>query len=185
MKRTVRIMGLALAAIVLFGMAGMAQDVEPPFTWKGKGVATILSEFGTNDIEFDIKFSIDTEGTVKGKTSNEDGESSIKHLFYAQKKEYEFAGLFSRKAILILLINEDGDNPMLCVLNGRFLLDKFFYGEALITKYEAGSEVAKGLEIGSDIATEIDEDYLPSDLKSALKKCIPFGAVQIKGEYAE
>ncbi|MBA7539115.1 hypothetical protein ES705_31393 [subsurface metagenome] len=35
---------LAFIAAVVVGMPCMAQDVEPPFTWEGKGSGTFISE---------------------------------------------------------------------------------------------------------------------------------------------
>lgn len=174
-----------MAAVALWGMASLAQEVEPPFTWNGKGVATVIAEYGVNDINFQIDLSVDAQGGFKGKTSNEEGESAIKHVFYGERMDYEIPGLFSRKAIVVLLINEGGDNPMLAVLNGRLLAGRLFSGEVLLKRYEAGSESDKALGVGNPVATPIDEDYLPSSLKAALKKCAPFGTVKIEGAYKQ
>jgi len=63
----------------------MAQDVEPPFTWEGKGSASFISEGGIEDIDFQFELSIDEQGMFEGQTSNEDGTSKIKHVFYTEK----------------------------------------------------------------------------------------------------
>ena len=52
-------------------------------------------------------------------------------------------------------------------------------------RYEPDSETDKALGVGNPIATRIEEDNLPSSLKSALKKAIPFGTAKIEGAYQE
>jgi len=81
------------------------------------------------------------------------------------------------------MFNEYGDNPMLSVLNGRILLDKFFYGEEMLTSFEEDSDIAKALGVGNPQATLMEDDELPSSVRSALKKCFPFGMVKIEGDY--
>jgi hypothetical protein len=174
---------LAVFAVVMMSMLCMAQDVEPPFTWEGKGSGSLISENGIEDLEFDFELSIDEQGMVKGQASNEDGASKIKHYFYTEAKQYDFPGFFSRNIVIVLLINEYGSDPMLSVLNGRVLLDKFLYGEVMLTRYEEGSDIAKALGVGNPEATLIERDELPNSLKSALKKCFPIGVVKIKGDY--
>jgi len=174
---------MTFAAAVVMGMPCMAQDVEPPFTWEGKGTVWFISEGGTEEIDFQLEMSIDEQGMVKGQTSNEDGISKIKHVFYTDTKQYDFPGFFSRNLVIVLILNEYGNTPMLTVLNGRILVDKFFYGEAMLTRYEEGSDTAKALGIGNPQATLMEDDELPNSVKAALKKCIPFGMVKIEGDY--
>jgi len=183
MKHSTKAFVLTFLVAVIIGMPCMAQDVEPPFTWEGKGSASFISEGGIEEFDFQFEMSIDEQGMVDGKASNEDGTSKIKHVFYTEKKQYEFPGFFSRNLVIILVINEYGDNPMLSVLNGRILVDKFFYGETLLTRYEEGSDTAKALGVGNSYATLMEDDELPGSLKSALKKCLPFGVVKIEGDY--
>lgn len=174
---------LAFVAAVMMGMPCMAQDVEPPFTWEGKGSASFISQGGTEDINFQFELSIDEQGMFEGQTSSEDGTSKIKHVFYTEKKQYDFPGFFSRNLVIVLMIDEYGDNPMLSVLHGRILVDKFLYGEVMLTSFEEGSDTAKALGIGNPQATLMEDDELPSSLKSALKKCLPIGMVKIEGDY--
>ena len=173
----------AVFAVLMMSMPCMAQDVEPPFTWEGKGSGSLISENGIEDLEFDFELSIDEQGMVKGQASNEDGISKIKHYFYTEAKQYDFPGFFSRNIVIVLLINEYGSDPMLSVLNGRVLLDKFLYGEVMLTRYEQGSEMARALGVGNPEATLMEGDELPNSLKSALDKCLPFGVVKIEGDY--
>jgi hypothetical protein len=72
---------------------------------------------------------------------------------------------------------------MLSVLDGRVLVDKFLYGEVMLTRFEEGSDTAKALGVGNPQATLMEDDELPGSLKSALKKCLPFGMVKIEGDY--
>jgi|GEM_PF-285772 len=183
MKLSTQAFVMTFAAAVVMGMPCMAQDVEPPFTWEGKGTVWFISEGGTEEIDFQLEMSIDEQGMVKGQTSNEDGISKIKHVFYTDTKQYDFPGFFSRNLVIVLILNEYGNTPMLTVLNGRILVDKFFYGEAMLTRYEEGSDTAKALGIGNPQATLMEDDELPNSVKAALKKCIPFGMVKIEGDY--
>ena len=159
--------------------------MEPLFVWKGEGDAAFLSEYGTEGIDFEFELSVDQQGMFEGQTSNEDGVSKIKHLFYSEKKQYDYPGFFTRNIVIVLLLNEYGNDPMLSILNGRLLMDKFFYGEVMLARYEAGSDTAKALGVGASEATLMDDDELPYEVKSALKKCLPIGAVKIEGDYKE
>jgi len=84
---------------------------------------------------------------------------------------------------LFLCSTNNGDNPMLTVLNGRILVDKFLYGELMLTRYEAGSDIARVLGVGNAEATLIEGDELPSGLTAVLKECFPIGVVKIEGDY--
>jgi len=183
MKHSTKAFVLTFVAAVMMGMPCMAQDVEPPFTWEGKGTAWLISEDGTNEIDFQFELSIDEQGKVDGKTSREDETSKIKHVFYTEKKQYDFPGFFSRKIVIVLMFDEYGGNPMLGVLNGRILVDKFLYGEIMLTGYEQGSDTARVLGVGDPEATLMEGDELPNSLKSVLKKCFPIGTVKIEGDY--
>ncbi len=174
---------LAFVAAVMMGMPCMAQDVEPPFTWEGEGSGSFISEYGIEEADLQFELSIDEQGMFEGQTSTDDGTAKIQHVFYTETKQYDFPGFFSRNLVIVMMINEYGDNPMLSVLNGRVLLDKFLYGEVMLTRYEEGSDTAKALGVGNPVATLMEDDELPGSLKSALKKCIPFGVVKIEGDY--
>jgi hypothetical protein len=183
MKLSTKTFVLTFFSAVTMGMPCLAQDVEPPFTWEGKGSLSFISENGIEDINFQFELSIDEQGMFEGQASNEDGTSKIKHVFYTEKKEYDLPGFFSRKLVLVLVINEYGSNPLLVALNGRILVDKFFYGEEMLTRFEEGSDIAKALGVGNPYATLMEDDELPYSIKSALKKCLPFGVVKIEGDY--
>ncbi len=183
MKLSTKTFVLSFVAAVMMGMPCIAQDVEPPFTWEGKGSVWFFSEGGMEDIDFQFELSIDEQGMFQGQTSNEDGTSKIKHVFYTEKKQYEFPPLLSRNLVIVLMIDEYNDNPLLCVLNGRLLIDKFFYAEMMLTLFEEGSDTANALGVRNPQATLMEDDELPGSLKSALKKCLPFGVVKIEGDY--
>jgi len=183
MKRSMQTVVLTLIAVVMMGIPCMAQDVEPPFTWEGKGQLSFINQGGIEDIDFQFELSIDEQGMFEGQASNEEGTSKIKHVFYTDTKQYDFPGFFSRNLVIALVINEYGDNPLLAVLNGRLLVDKFFYGEEMLTRFKEDSDIAKALGVGNPQATLMEDDELPGNVKSALKKCIPFGVVKIEGDY--
>jgi len=183
MRHSTRTLVLAFVAAVMVGIPCMAQDAEPPFTWEGKGSGSFIGEGGIEEFNFQFELSIDEQGMFEGQTSNEQEVSKIKHVFYTEAKQYDFPGFFSRKLVIVLLINEYGDTPMLSVLNGRILVDRFLYGEVMLTGYEEGGDTAKALGVGNPEATLMEGDELPSSLRSALKRCIPFGTVKIEGDY--
>ena len=174
---------LAFVAVVMMSMPCMAQNVVPPFTWEGKGSGSFISEYGIEEADLQFELSIDEQGMFEGQTSTDDGSAKIQHVFYTETKQYDFPGFFSRNLVIVMMINEYGDNPMLSVLNGRVLVDKFLYGEVMLTGYEEGSGTAKALGVGNPVATLMEDDELPGNLKSVLKKCIPFGVVKIEGDY--
>lgn len=183
MRLFTQIVAAAVAVAALLGTVSLAQEVEPPFTWKGKGVVTFLAEQGVKDVSFNFELAVDSSGGIKGKTTSDEGESTIKHLFYGERVEHPIAGYYSRKAMLVLAINPEGDNPVLAVLNGRLLAGKFFSGEALVKRLDPDSETDKALGVGDPVATLIEEDSLPFALKSAVKKLMPIGTVKIEGAY--
>ncbi|MHC4627879.1 MAG: 3-keto-disaccharide hydrolase [Planctomycetota bacterium] len=183
MKHSRKKLVLAFVTAVMMGIPCMAQDVEPPFTWQGKGSGTFISEEGTTDINFQFDLSVDEQGMFRGQASNEEKPSKIVHVFYTDPKQHELPGLFSRNIIIVFLLNEYGDNPVLSILNGRVLVDRFIYGEVLLTKYEVGSDTAKALGVGNPEVTLMESDELPDSLKSVLRKCLPFGMVNIEGDY--
>ncbi|MDP8246077.1 MAG: hypothetical protein P9L94_18485 [Candidatus Hinthialibacter antarcticus] len=176
---TVSVFALCLAAIPT---ASFSQDVQLPLTWNGSGDTTFIAEYGTNSIDFDINIKVAEDGTVTGGTSTDEGDAKIKHLFYGEKKEHQIPGLKSQKIILVLLLNEYSSDSALVVLNGTILSDRFFFGDISFAQYEQGGSIAKALQVNDKIATEIYEDYLSSELKSALKQCLPFGTFKAEGK---
>jgi hypothetical protein len=183
MKDSIKARVVAFVAAMLMGMPCMAQDVELPFTWEGKGSGSFISQGGTEELDFQFELSVDERGMVEGQTRSENGIARIMHLFSTERKQYDFSGLFSRNIVIVFVLNEYGDTPMLSILNGRMLADRFFYGEVMLTRYEEGSDTAKALGIGDPQATLMEGDELPSALRSALRKCIPFGVVKIEGDF--
>jgi len=181
--KSIKAIVVAFVAAVMVAIPCMAQDVQPPFTWAGKGAAWYISEQGIEDTEFRFELSVDEQGMVSGQASNEDGVSKVKHIFYSEPKQYDWPGYFSRKIVFVLLFNESGGYPMVGVYNGRLLMDKFLYGEILLTGYEAGSDTARTLGVGDAEATLIEGDELPYNLRSTLEKCFPIGVVKIEGDF--
>jgi len=183
MRHPTKKIALLFFVAMVMSIRCMAQDVELPFTWEGKGSGTFISEYGTDEFDFTFELSVDEQGMFKGQATNEDGVSKIQHIFYSEKKEYDFPGFFSRNIVIVFILNEYGSDPMLSVLNGRVLVDKFLYGEVMLTRYEQGSDTARALGVGNPEATLMEGDELPNSLKSALKKCLPFGVVKIEGDF--
>lgn len=182
MRQWTRTLVITVIAALIIGVSCLAQSVEPPFAWEGEGKASLISEDGITEIQFDFELSVDEQGVFEGQTSNEDGASRVKHVFYADEEHHEF-GVFSRKVALVLAVNEYGNDPILSILNGRLLVGRFFYGEVLFARYEAGSDTAKALGVGRSEATYMPDGELPWSVKSVLKECLPVGTVQIEGRY--
>ena len=174
---------LTFVAAAMMGMPCMAQDVEPPFTWEGKGVASLFVGGGIEEMKFKFEMSVDEQGMFKGQASDENGSSKILHVFYTKPKQYDFVGFFTRNIVIVLMANESGDSPMLSVLNGRILVDRFLYGEVMLTGFEERSDTAKALGVGNPEATLMEGDELPDTLKSVLKRCFPVGIAKIEGDY--
>ncbi|MHC4700875.1 MAG: hypothetical protein ACYTFQ_09895, partial [Planctomycetota bacterium] len=183
MNRSTRTFLLAFVTAAMTVVPCVAQDVEPPFTWEGKGSGSFMSARGSEDLDFQFELSVDEQGMFKGGTSSDEGPSSIKHVFYTEKKQYQFPGFFSRNIVIVFTFTDNSGVPILSVLNGRILLDKLLYGEVMVTRYEEGSDTARALGVGNPEATLMEGDELPYSLKSALKECVPFGTVQIEGDY--
>jgi len=183
MRHSTKKLVLACVVAVTMTMPCMSQDAEPPFTWVGKGAGSFISEGGFEELDFQFELSVDEQGVVKGQTSSENGIARIKHVFSTEPKRYDFPGFFTRKIVIVFMVNEDGGTPMLYILNGRVLVDKFLYGEVLLTTYEEDSEIAKALGVGDPEATLMEGEELPSSLKSVLKKCFPIGIAKIEGDY--
>jgi len=96
---------LAFVAAVMMGIPCVAQDIEPPFTWEGKGSGSFISEYGTEKADLQFELSIDEQGMFEGQTSTDDGDAKIQHVFYTEKKQYDFPGFFSRNLVIVMLIN--------------------------------------------------------------------------------
>ena len=175
---------LACVTIAMIGMPCVAQDVEVPFTWQGKGTGSFPGDQGIEEVDLQLELSVDAQGMVSGKAMTDDGASPIKHVFYTDKKSYdEIPGFFTRKLVIVFLIDEYGDNPMLAVVNGRALTDKFLYGEVMLTRYETDSETSKALGVGNPEATWMVGDEPSSRLKSVLNDGLPFGTVKFQGDF--
>ena len=181
MKHFTRAAGMAVVGIMLLPAVCMAQ--EPPFTWEGKGVSTFVGEYGMEELEFAIKIHINEAGEVKGEASSDEGGADIERLYYSAEKDYEWGDFSTRRVIVVMILDKASDSPTLIVMDGRTLSDKFYYGETLIRKYEAGGELAKALEIGDKTAAEIYEDYIPSGIKTARKECVPIGCFKMTGKF--
>ncbi|MHC4586192.1 MAG: hypothetical protein ACYS3N_16805 [Planctomycetota bacterium] len=84
MKISIKSFVLTFIAALTMTMPCMAQDVEPPFTWEGKGSVSFISEEGgREEIDLQFELSIDDQGMFAGQASIEDRtfEIEIKHVF--------------------------------------------------------------------------------------------------------
>lgn len=185
MMRFVKLVSFSFCAVFILGSSIAAQPVELPFTWEGKGDALLIGRDGINEVNFNFELSIDEDGMVKGKTYNEDGSSSIRHVYYSDPIKHDFEGLFSQKIMIVTILNEYGNNPVISILNGRLLVNTFFYGEVFLAEYTPNSDLANQLEINNSQATLMDGGELPWSVKNALRKCLPFGTVSIEGQFVE
>ncbi len=162
----------AIALLVMVVASVPAQDVELPLTWKGNGKAMMAVDENIEEIEFDAKFTVDTDGWVTGSVSAMEGSASLEKFYYGEQVDG------ARKLILVLT----GDDGNLYILDCRMLLGTLLYSEILAKPYEKEGEIEKGLNIGDKTATELYPDYMPEGLKKALKACKPVGFIGLKGK---
>jgi len=172
-------MVIAGAVLMSAGLFAYAQEIQLPFTWKGDGEAWAMIDDEVQNVKFTVSVTVDQDGMVKGTAATDDGEAKIERFYYTQESD----GL--RRVVFILLTHEADNEPLLYILDGKTIKNKFFFGEALIKKFEKEGAIEKGLNIGDKAATEIYEDYIPDGLKKALKSCRPVGCVKIIGKFAE
>lgn len=178
-----RMVAGSVAAVTLLSTVALTQEIEPPFDWEGKGTVSFITEDGIRDIDFRFELSVDADGSVAGKTTSDEGQSTIKHMFFGERVEHGMPGYYSRKSMLVLMMNEQGGDPMLLVLDGRLLAGRLFTGEVRIKRSEPGSATDNALEVNNPVATQIEEGNLPYNLKAALQKTIPLGTVKIEGAF--
>lgn len=160
------------------GTVAFAQDVEPPFTWKGDGTAWYVQNGAVESIAFKAQTRVEADGTVSGEFSTDDGSAVIERLYYGQVSDN------TRKVVLVLSVKSE-DGGILYILDGRLIGDSLLYGEVLIKKFEKDGEIEKGLQLGDKTALEIYPDYLPSGLKKALSTCRPAGCFKVSGGFSQ
>ena len=181
--KTHTIGAVALAVgILLVGGVSFGQEAEVPLTWEGDGEATIIGRDGQEEIKFDLKFHIDEDGVVSGSTSTGDGAAEIERFYYGDPVKSESPALDSRKLILALSI-ESSDTPILVIMNGQVLGEKYFYGEIRLTRLNAEG-MKEGLNIGNKTATSLSAEGFPSGVKKALEKSVPMGYFEVQGKRA-
>ncbi|RJP23111.1 MAG: hypothetical protein C4527_20815 [Candidatus Omnitrophota bacterium] len=178
MKRSAGFAILALFAIAVFGVSGQAQDVQPPLTWEGKGGAMVMPRDELIKEDFQVTIHVDTDGWVKGKAFNENGEAKIEKLYYSENVNH------TRTLVLILTLIED-EEEMLFLFEGKLIKDQLFYGEIYGKPLEKEGAVEKSLNLGDKIVTQIWEDYIPESLKNAKKACRLIGAFGVSGKFTE
>ena len=54
MRLSKQIVVVAVAAVAFLGTLSLAQEVEPPFTWKGKGLVSFVAEQGIKEVSFNL-----------------------------------------------------------------------------------------------------------------------------------
>lgn len=175
MKRSVWVLGSAWVLMMSVSLMGFAQDVELPLKWTGDGTAKFLDQDGLKTLDFKATIKVDTQGEVSGTFANDEGEVPLVRLYYGQ----EVGGA---RQIVMVLVDKESSEPMLFVLQARVLNTELVYGEVFVKPYEAKGSIEAGLYLDDPTAQEIYEDYMPSGLKAALKKCKPVGCFMIHGE---
>jgi len=175
-QKAVKILLVFVGLIGFTAHSAMSQDVELPLHWKGDGNAKIMTREGLKTVSFNANIHVGEEGEVSGEFSNDEGRVELKKLYYSYPSE----GI---RKLYLVLANENSDEPMLIVMEGRMIKDEFFYGEVFIKAYESNGEVEENLNLDSEFAQEIYTGYIPSSLETAVKECRPMGAFVIEGDY--
>jgi len=183
MKRNRWMAAMTVLGVILLGTIGMAQDPEPPLTWKGKGQATLISEEGTRDIEFDLRIHVGEDGIVSGEVSTEDGNAQLERLYYGEKVKFDFPGLESRRLVLVLSLR-DSDNPSVIIMNGQALADRFGYGELRARRLSAEG-LKEALDLGNKEPTLLEEGALPEGVRKALEESAPMGCFKMTGGFVD
>ncbi|MBN2328249.1 MAG: hypothetical protein JXR73_13965 [Candidatus Omnitrophica bacterium] len=179
MKQILLILNLTLVGLLLSTAVCTAQDPEPPITWKGNGVSTFIGQDETNDMDIDVRIHIDENGAVTGEVSSEEGSASIKKFYYAEAQTYEWREYQTRAVVIILVINEDGDNPLVVLMRGRVLVNRLLYGETLIIRLS--SDIESALDMNDKSAILFDPKNLPQGLSNVIDKAMPIGLFKVEG----
>jgi len=169
---------LAAAFVLSAGLTVSAQDVELPLAWQGKGNAVLLSEDGIVEFEIQGAIKVDADGWVSGEFSADEGKAVIKRFYYETAVD-------GARNLVIVLLEQNKENPLLLVLKSRILKDRLLYGEVYVKPYEKEGDIEKGLNLGDNAAQEIYSDYVPPSLTKALKVCKPIGGFALKGSFVK
>ncbi|MEW6238020.1 MAG: hypothetical protein AB1656_21740 [Candidatus Omnitrophota bacterium] len=169
---------MVAALLLSAGPAALAQDVELPLTWQGKGKAVLLTEDEISDFEIHATIKVDSDGWVEGEFEAEDGKAVIKRFYYETAVD-------GARNLVIVLLDQNEENPLLILLKSRILKDRLLYGEVYVKPFEKEGEIEKGLNLGENTAQEIYSDYVPPSLTKALKTCKPIGGFALNGSYVK
>jgi hypothetical protein len=183
MKQAIKASVLALFVAIITGTPGLAQDVEPPFTWKGEGLTSWFSSGGISKDKIKLEISVDEQGMVDGRLHTEGKIRPIKHLFYSEMKQYGF--MDARNLVIVFLRIVENNMPVLSIFNGRIVDDRFIYGEVLFIQCKWDSDTARVLGLDDSEATLMEGDELPEKLKAVLKKGVPCGTTVVEGGYVK
>jgi hypothetical protein len=183
MKHAIKASVLTLIAAVMISSPCIAQDVEPPFIWKGEGTTSWFSSSGISKANIKFELSVDKQGMVDGGLHTGDKIRPIKHIFYTEMKKY--GPLEARNLVIVFLRVVENNVPVLSIFNGRIVDDRFIYGEVLLIQCKWDSDTARVLGLDAAKATLMEGDDLPDKLQAVLKKGVPCGATVIEGDYAD
>jgi hypothetical protein len=183
MKHTIKKFVLILVVAKMISVPCIAQDVEPPFTWKGEGTTSWFNSAGISKDNIKFELSVDEEGMIDGRLHTKGKAKAIKHIFYTEMKKYGF--LHARNLVLVFLRVVENNTPVLSIFNGRIVEDRFIYGEVLLIQCKWDSDTARVLGLDEAKATLMEGDDLPDKLKAVLKKGVPCGTTVIEGNYVD
>ncbi|MDP8243130.1 MAG: hypothetical protein P9L94_03540 [Candidatus Hinthialibacter antarcticus] len=164
-----------LALFLAAPFSALAQD-EPqlPLTWEGEGVTWYIEDGEIGKDNFDISFKIDSDGWVTGKATTDEGTAKLQRFYYTTQDN-------GVRMIVIALVSDDEDAPLLFLMKGKVIQGKLFVGEVYAKAYEKDGKVESDLYLGSNSAVEITEEYMPSSLKSAFWNSKLLGGFKVEG----
>lgn len=164
---------LASVLVLTFAcvFSAQAQDADLPLEWNGKGKAWILTSDAIEDIDFDMSLYIDTDGWTTGEAvspeSDDDG-ANLERFYYSPQQD-------GMRRVILVMVLEDADDPMLFIMDGKTLQDRMFFGVVYTKAYEEDGKVESNLSLGNRSATGISTSYIPTTLKNAMDECQAIG----------
>lgn len=170
--------GLAVLGLALAAAPALAQQPEPPLTWKGEGKAVALMGEEVESVDLTLSLHINEEGWTTGTVEQPNGRAKLVQFYYT----YPADGV---RELIMVFVSEGSETPLLAVLTGKVLEDTLMYGEVRLKAYDEDGEAETALINSNKVAIEYYPSYLSDSVEKAIKACKPVGGFMLKGGYAD